>query len=104
MNCDVNVWDRLGYETDYKEEGWSLSVYSIPETGAQYGSGEFLLELELTEEEAKALTLGVNPSEGGDYASDSDFWIDIESFFVTYQNVPPRVEGFLKDVYMSKEV
>lgn len=99
MNYDINVWDRLGYETEYEQEGWSLSAYSIPSKGAQYGSGDFVSELVLTEEEWKALTLGVA---GGDYGSDSDFWIDLESFFVVYRNIPTRVEAFLKGLYMEE--
>jgi len=103
MNYDINVWDRLGYETDYEREGWSLSVYTIPQDMAQFGSGEFVSELALTEEEWKALTLGVAQSDGGDYGSDYDFWIDIESFFVTFGNIPTRVEAFLKSIYMEEE-
>jgi len=103
MNYDINVWDRLGYETEYQEEGWSLSVYSIPEKGAQYGSGEFVSELALTEDEWKALTLGVALGDGGNYGSDYDFWIDIESFFVTFSDIPTRVQAFLHSLYESKE-
>lgn len=102
MNYDINIWDRLGYETEYQQEGWSLSVYSIPEKGAHYGSGEFVSELALTEDEWKALTLGIEQSEGGDYGSDYDFWIDIEAFFVTFGNIPTRVEAFLKSLYEEK--
>ena len=103
MNYDINVWDRLGYETEYREEGWSLSAYSIPESGVQYGSGEFVSELALTEDEWKALTLGIEQSEGGDYGSDYDFWIDIEAFFVTFRNIPTRVEAFLRGLYMDEK-
>jgi len=104
MNYDIKVWDRLGYETEYRQEGWSLSVYSILEEGASFGSGEFVSELALTEEEWKALTLGVASANGGDYTPDSDFWIDLESFFVTYSNMPTRVEAFLRSLYDQEGV
>lgn len=103
MNYDINVWDRLGYETEYQREGWSLSVYTIPYEGAQFGSGDFVSELALTEDEWKALTLGVAQADGGDYAEDSDFWIDLESFYVVYSNVPTRVDAFLKGLYMEEK-
>jgi hypothetical protein len=103
MNYDLNIWDRLGYETEYAEEGWTITVCVIPSEGAQYGSGDFLTSLDLTKEESVALTLGVALADGGDYTPDSDFWIDLESFFVVYQNIPTRVEAFLRSLYDQKE-
>jgi len=97
-NYDLNIWDKVGYETEYTEEGWHISVYEIPETGAPYGSGTFREDLSfpLTDGEAKELTLGKSEAQGGDYTEDSDFWLDVESFFSIYKNVPARVESLLK--------
>lgn len=97
-NYDLNIWDRLGYETEYREEGWQISVYEIPYEGAPYGSGEYRKDLSfwLTASEARQLTLGVHTADGGDYAPDSDFWLDIEGFFDTYKNIPARVASLLK--------
>lgn len=103
-NYDLNIWDKIGHETEYAEEGWAISAYSIPEAGAIYGSGQFVTELMLTPEEAGRLTLGKAIADGGDYAPDSDFWLDLESFFVTYKNIPIRVEAFLRSLYEPEEV
>lgn len=103
MNHDLNIWDKVGYETEYAQEGWSIAVYTIPSDDAHYGSGDFLTSLDLTAEEAKTLTLGLALTNGGDYTPDSDFWIDLESFFVTYRNIPTRVHAFLTSLYDQKE-
>jgi hypothetical protein len=97
-NYDLNIWDRQGYETNYTEEGWHISVYELPATGEAYGSGKLLEELgfDLTENEARQLTLGWGPDLGGDYTSDSDFWLDVEGFFSTFKDIPPRVASLLK--------
>jgi hypothetical protein len=98
MKYDLNIWDRKGYETNYVEEGWHISVYEIPEDGAPYGSGKLREDLgfDLTEPEYKQLTLGWGPDLGGDYTSDSDFWLDVESFFSTFKDIPPRVVSILR--------
>ena len=28
-NYDINVWDKAGYLSDYKKEGWVLTPYTI---------------------------------------------------------------------------
>lgn len=94
-NYDLNIWDRVGYETEYEKEGWTISVYTIPKHEAPYGSGDFLVNIDLDTQEAKRLTLGLSMREGGDYSSDPDFWMDIQSFFVTYRDIPKRVEELL---------
>ena len=97
INYDLNIWDKLGYETEYEQEGWAISVYEIPFEGASYGSGNLRedLSFDLTPEEAKQLTLGWGEDLGGDYTPDSDFWIDKDTFFTTYKNVPERVATLL---------
>lgn len=103
MNYDLNIWDRVGYETNYQEEGWSISVYKIPHQGAHYGSGEFATSMDLDDYEAEMLTLGKRQRDGGDYTEDSDFWLDLESFFVTYKNIPVMVKAFLTSLYEKDE-
>ena len=97
-NYDLNIWDRRGYETEYAEEGWEISVYKYPYIGASYGSGEFMKDytITLTPTEAKRLTLGWDTDLGGDYTPDSDFWLDKDTFFQTYTDIPERVAGLLK--------
>ena len=62
-NYDLNIWDRRGYETEYQEEGWEISVYQYPYAGASYGSGRHMedLTITLTPTEVKRLTLGWGP-------------------------------------------
>lgn len=103
MNYDLNIWDKVGYETDYAEEGWAITVHAIPEQEAPYGSGEIVTTLDLTPEEAEMLTLGVDRTDGGAYISDSDFFIDLESFWEEYKEVPVRVGAFLRSL-SEKEV
>jgi len=94
-NYDLNVWDRRGYETEYAEEGWAIEVYKYKSIGAPYGSGDYVETITLTPSEWKRLTLGWGPDLGGDYTEDSDFWIDKETFFDTYTDIPERVAGLL---------
>lgn len=94
-NYDLNIWDRRGYETEYKEEGWAIEVYSYPAVGSPYGSGDYKETIWLTPSESKRLTLGWDHDLGGDYCSDSDFWLDKDTFFDTYTDIPERVANLL---------
>ena len=94
-NYDLNIWDRRGYETEYKEEGWAIEVYSYPAVGSPYGSGDYKETIWLTPSESKRLTLGWGPDLGGDYCEDSDFWLDKDTFLETYTDVPERVANLL---------
>jgi hypothetical protein len=102
-NYDLNIWDERGYQTEYAEEGWRITVHAIPYEGASFGSGDIVCHLDLTPEESETLTLGVRPADGGDYCEDPDFWIDIETFYLTYQNIPNRVKAFMVSLYDKKE-
>ena len=99
-NIDLNIWDKVGYETEYKQEGWVLTPYAIEKEGDSFGSGQELrgCEIRLTPEEAKRLTLGVAMADGGDYAPDSDFWMDMQTFYLTYRDIPERVDSLLRFV------
>ncbi len=99
-NIDLNVWDKVGYETEYKREGWVLTPYTIAFEGDSFGSGKELTEYEigLTPYEAKRLTLGLAKADGGDYTPDYDFWIDMQTFYLTYRNIPKRVDQALRNV------
>lgn len=97
-NIDLNIWDKVGYETEYKQEGWVLTPYTIVMDGSGFGTGRELREYEiaLTPREAKRLTLGVGKADGGDYSPDSDFWMDMQTFYVAYRNIPKRVDEALR--------
>ena len=99
-NIDLNIWDKVGYETEYKQEGWVLTPYTIVMEGVGLGTGRELPdhEITLTPYEAKRLTLGVAMADGGDYAPDSDFWMDMQTFYLTYRNIPKRVDQALRNV------
>ena len=97
-NIALNIWDKLGYETEYEQEGWVLTPYTIESKGDSFGTGMELRssEISLTPEEAKRLTLGVAMADGGDYTPDADFWMDLQTFHLTYQDIPERVAGLLE--------
>ena len=97
-NYDLNIWDRRGYETEYKEEGWAIEIYTYPYLGSPYGSGEHQFTIYLSSEESKALTLGWGPELGGDYCEDSDFWLDKDTFLEIYKDIPKRVVSILNNL------
>lgn len=94
-NYDLNIWDRRGYETEYAEEGWAIEVYTYHTVGDPYGSGDHYSTIWLTPSESKRLTLGWGPDLGGDYCADPDFWIDKETFYDTYTDIPERIHNLL---------
>ena len=102
-NIDLNIWDKLGYETEYKREGWVLTPYTIERRGDSFGTGSELrsLEVSLTSREAKRLTLGVAMADGGDYAPDADFWMDMQTFYLTYRDIPSRVDAELRAILQA---
>ena len=99
-NIDINVWDKVGYLTEYEKEGWALTPYTINRDGDSFGSGTEMREHEirLTKREAQCLTLGLDMTEGGDYTPDADFWIDAVTFYLTYRNIPRRVDRKLRAI------
>lgn len=100
-NYDLNIWDKLSYETEGKETGgWVINIYQYPYLGSPYGSGKMLEDktIELTPREVKQLTLGWGPELGGDYTPDEDFWIDKHTFLEIYTDIPTRVEALLNSL------
>ena len=100
-NYDINIWDELAYETSGAESGrWKMNFYQYHQIGAPYGSGRMLEEYDiyLTDEEVKALTLGWGPELGGDYIEDDDFFIDVESFFDEYKDIPDRIRKHIESL------
>ena len=98
---DINIWDRRSYETEGRETGgWVMNFYTYPQVGAHYGSGTYIedLNLELTADEVKRLTLGWGKDLGGDYTPDDDFWIDTESFLDEYTDIPDRVREHINNL------
>lgn len=100
-NYDINIWDELAYLTDGVETGgWKMNFYEYARVGVAYGSGNWKQEydLVLTADEAKALTLGWGPELGGDYTPDDDFFIDVESFFEEYKDIPDRIRKHIESL------
>ena len=102
LRVDLNIWDKLGYETDYNQEGWVITPYAVDD-GLPSGIGPFFeeWEIELSEREASRLTLGKSEQDGGDYTPDADFWLDVEGFFDIYKDIPNRVAREV-DLLVSK--
>jgi hypothetical protein len=97
-NYDLNIWDKAGYFSEGKEEGWSIAVYTINKVGDHYGSGQMITEIELNPEESRELTLGFATELGGYYTPDADFWLDRATFFDIYKTIPTRVRELLEGV------
>lgn len=92
---DLNVWDWAGHETSYKADPlWRIDVYECD----NYYSHESLPSkvIWLNKMQAEMLTLGLDEWGGGDYSSDSDFWIDPAAFLQTYNNIPRKVRRYLE--------
>ena len=96
-NYDLNIWDKDGYDSEYEQEGWVINIYEYNSVGDPYGSGRMLEDstITLTPTEAKRLTLGWGPDLGGDYCADPDFWIDKETFYSIYKDIPERIHNLL---------
>jgi hypothetical protein len=95
-NYDLNVYDYTAWATDSQvkdTDEWRIIAYKIPNCGQRdwHHSNE-VGRLELTPDEAKALTLGLKD---GDYTWDSDFSLDKSTFLDTYKNIPSRVKEWL---------
>lgn len=101
-NFDINVYNRGADESSilpseqYYDE-WVLCPYSLNWDGNFYNIDTELSELNLvlTDEEVKALTLGWDQNLGGDYIGEDDFWIDANSFKDTYKTIPKNVAVWL---------
>ena len=101
-NFDINVYNRGADNStilapeDYYDE-WVLCPYSLTWDGDNYSIDQELskFNLVLTEEDAKALTLGWGTDLGGDYIEDDDFWLDANSFRETYKDIPIKVKVWL---------
>ena len=101
-NFDINVYNRGADESSilppeqYYDE-WVLCPYSLNWDGNFYNIDTELSELNLvlTDEEVKALTLGWDQNLGGDYIGEDDFWIDANSFKETYKTIPKNVAVWL---------
>jgi hypothetical protein len=102
-NFDINIWDRVGYLTDYEQEGWTLTPHFIVvDESGNLSTGDMIdvIHFNLTKDEAEFLTLGMNDwEEGGDYCGDADFWLDFHNFFDVYKNIPDMIATYLHYVH-----
>lgn len=93
---DLNVYDKVGHETGYQQEGWAILVYGCDQNFYHEDVPEKIIYL--NETQRAMLTLGVSEECGGDYCADDDFWIDPQSFLNTFQNIPRKVRRILEEV------
>lgn len=77
---------------------WVIVICRLENELLSYDSGRLVLEISLTEQESKSLTLGTSKEDGGDFTQDREFGMDIETFFDTYRNIPERVKKILKNL------
>ncbi len=91
---DLNVWNKVGYETDYVRDGWEIAVYECDDNWNHSIVPTQIITL--SETQVEMLTLGKSPDEGGDYDWDTDFWIDPAGFLDTYKSVPRKVRRYLE--------
>jgi hypothetical protein len=97
-NFDINVFDRAQYNNPGgPDHEWLLCPYRLEWDGDNYSISDEMesLNLVLTEDEAKSLTLGWGPDLGGDYHDADDFWIDANSFKDTYKDIPVQVRNWI---------
>ena len=97
-NFDINVFDRAQYnDPGCDAHEWLLCPYKLTWDGDNYSISDEMadLNLTLTLEEARALTLGVSESNGGDMEESEDFWIDANSFKDTYKSIPKTVQTWI---------
>ena len=97
-NFDINVFDRAQYnDPGCDAHEWLLCPYKLTWDGDNYSISDEMadLNLVLTDEEAKSLTLGWGQDLGGDMEESEDFWIDANSFKETYKDIPDTVRIWL---------
>ena len=94
MNIDINIWDRVAYETSGDHSGgWEMRAYRIAGDGYGYGTGEMTdHNLVLRAKDVVALGLG----------EDEDFWIDGQSLLED-SNTPRRVRRWVINVMEEVE-
>lgn len=103
-NFDINIFDYAQYnEPEGDDHLWKLCPYRLDWDGTNYSISDELeeLNLTLTLEEARALTLGVSEENGGDYTDAEDFWIDVNSFKDTYKSIPKSVLTWIDFVTLN---
>jgi len=100
LNYDLNIWDEGSHLTCHLPESeqysqWKISFHDLERlSDGHIQCGDWIggLEIFLDEDEVKALTLGWGTDLGGDYAPDSDFFMDMRSFFDVYKDIPQAVK------------
>ena len=105
LNYDLNIWNEGWHNLDHGVEAtddnsqWKISVHNIQElSDGSLQCGDWIedIEIYLTAEEASELTLGYGDGDIiGDYTADSDFFLDIDSFFHIYKHIPDTVKDRL---------
>lgn len=103
-NFDINIFDYAQYDNPEGDDHlWKLCPYRLDWDGTNYSISDELSEmnLTLTLEEARALTLGVAKEDGGDYEDHEDFWIDVNSFKETYKSIPKSVQTWIDFVTLN---
>lgn len=103
LNYDLNIWDWGMYNTCHLSEDeqfsqWKISVHNLQQLAdGSIQCGDWIEDIDIfiTDEEAKQLTLGVSEEDGGYYSQDEDFFMDIDAFFTIYPDIPDRIKNAL---------
>jgi hypothetical protein len=89
-NIDINVWDRVAYETDGEHSGgWELHAYAITNEGHGYGTGPDL-EHKLALRARDVMRMGL------DWEGNDDFWLDGKTFLEDV-DAPRRVRIWIEE-------
>lgn len=91
-NFDINVWDKVAYETDYEHSGgWQLQAHLIEVTEHNpFGTtGEMVYEpLVLRAGDIAKMRLGEEP--------DTDYWVDAQTM-LDDERTPRKVRRWIHE-------
>jgi len=94
IGYELNVWNMKPYKSN--KDHWVIDLYTLLDSPTgEYVTGDWIegARIELTQEDAEALTLGkIN----GDYIAAQDFYITPSSFLKVFRHIPERVRQFVE--------
>jgi hypothetical protein len=90
-NFDINLWDKVAYETDGERSGgWEMRAYSLHSRDGYVQHGDMLpYGIKLRARDIMRMGL--------DWEVDSDIWLDAQYVLEDY-NTPRRVRRWIYEV------